>query len=142
MNITIAAANFALWDAALLTGDPEKVVQLYAENLTLLPTMQTKTIGDRAGARKYFAFFGSFHPTVEILEEFVIPVGAESYVHCGVYRFVVDARKGGREPLDARFSFVWQKRGATWEILHHHSSRVLHVMDDGTLENGRFGSER
>ncbi len=140
MNEAIAAANFSRWNAALLTGDPSKVVDLYADNLTLLPTMQAKTISNCDGAEKYFALFGSFHPTVEILEQFVIPISAESYLHCGVYRFMVDAKKGGREPLDARFSFIWKKHGATWEILHHHSSRVLHVTDDERLVNGKFGS--
>ncbi len=139
MNVTIAAENFARWNAALLTGDPAEAAVLYADNLTLLPTMQSKTITDREGAKKYFEFFGSFHPTVEVLEEVITLVGTESYMHCGVYRFIVDTQKGNREPLDARFSFVWKKRGTTWEILHHHSSRVLLVTEDGTLTSGRFG---
>lgn len=124
MDAQIAAENFGRWDAALQTGDPATVVALYAENLTLLPTLAAQPITDRAGAQKYFEFFGSFHPTVEMLEEHVIPVSSESYVHCGVYRFMLDTLEGKREPFDARFSLLWKKNGATWEILHHHSSRV------------------
>ncbi len=139
MNAEIATANFARWDSALQTGDPLQVVSLYADNLTLLPTMQTKTICSRTGAQQYFEFFGSFHPTVSILEQYVLPVSEESYLHCGVYRFIVDTPRGTREPLDARFSFLWKKNGAVWEILHHHSSRVLTVTPDGRLLNGRFG---
>ncbi len=138
MNTNIAQENFARWDGALRTGDAAKVEALYADDLTLLPTMQTKTISTREGARQYFEFFGSFHPTVEILEEFVRPVSTESYMHCGVYRFIVDTKKGTREPLDARFSFLWKKKGEAWEILHHHSSRVLAVTQDGQLLNGTF----
>lgn len=140
MDTKIAHENFARWDAALKTGDPANVEALYADNLTLLPTMQTKTITTREGARQYFTFFGSFHPTVEILEEFVTDVSADSYMHCGVYRFTVDGKKGAREPLDARFSFLWKKNNGVWQILHHHSSRVLFVKEDGTLLKGKFAT--
>ncbi len=141
MNETIAAGNFARWNTALLTGNSANIVALYAQNLTLLPTLRTKTISGRAGAEKYFEFFASFHPTVEILEQYVISVSIDSYIHCGVYRFIVDTPKGRRAPLDARFTFVWKKHDETWEILHHHSSRVLVVTPDGGLLNGVFGSE-
>jgi hypothetical protein len=70
----------------------------------------------------------------------MVPVSENSYVHCGVYRFTVDNKKGGREPLDARFTFLWKKNsGGMWEILHHHSSRVLKVTEDGQLLGGTFG---
>lgn len=123
MNATIAAENFARWDAALQAGDPAKVAALYGEGFTLLPTLAATTITDKAGAMKYFTFFGGFHPTVTMVEEHVIPVSDQSFLHCGVYRFVLDTPIG-REPVDARFSLLWKKNGNRWEILHHHSSRV------------------
>lgn len=124
MDNIITNTNFARWDSALQTGDPLQVAALYNEHLTLLPTMATQVIHDRAGAVAYFTFFGSFHPTVEMMQEHTVPITEDSYLHCGVYRFVVDTPEGKREPLDARFTMLWKKNGDTWEILHHHSSRI------------------
>ncbi len=124
MHEKIAAENFARWDEALKTGDPANVAALYAQNLTLLPTLVKQTIAGREGALKYFTFFGSFHPTVEMVEEHVVSISPDSYLHCGIYSFTLDTPEGSRQPLDSRFSFVWKKRGEIWEVLHHHSSRV------------------
>lgn len=122
-----ASENFARWDAALQTGDPKFVASLYAENLTLLPTMAKTVMTDYAGAEQYFAFFGSFRPTVKIMEEHTIPIFSDSYLHCGVYQFMLD-RDGERKPLDARFTMMWKKNEAgEWKILHHHSSAIPQV---------------
>lgn len=124
MDTTTARENFARWDAALRTGDPETVAALYEDGSTLLPTMADRTITDRVGAVTYFTFFGSFRPTAEMVEEHVVPIADGCYLHCGVYRFTLD-QDGKRVPLDARFSLLWRKGAdGVWKILHHHSSRV------------------
>lgn len=123
MDLTLASENFARWATALLTQNPENVASLYTENLTLLPTMANKVIVDRAGAIEYFTFFGSFQPSVKMVEEHMIEISADSYVHCGVYRFTLHTN-GSPEDMDARFTMVWKKGNDEWKILHHHSSRV------------------
>ncbi len=124
MDANLSTMNFARWDRALQTGNPAIIAQLYSENLTLLPTMAKTVMTDYVGAEKYFAFFGSFHPTVTMLEEHTVPISDHSYLHCGVYQFMLD-RDGERKPLDARFSMIWNKEeNGEWKILHHHSSAV------------------
>ena len=45
----------------------------------------------------------------------------DAYLHSGLYTFELgDA--GARTPVEARFSYVWQKVNGTWKISHHHSS--------------------
>lgn len=124
MDASLAASNFARWEAAVSSGDPKVVAALYTDNLTLLPTMAKTVMTDYAGAEKYFAFFGSFNPTVKMLEEHVVSISDRAYLHCGVYQFMLD-RDGERKPLDARFTFVWvQDEQGEWKILHHHSSAI------------------
>ncbi len=123
MNSTLATANFARWEAALLTREPKNVAALYTGNATLLPTMAKKVITDHDGLMEYFTFFGSFLPTVSMVEEHVIEIAEQSYLHCGVYRFTL-TMEGAEQQVDARFTMVWQKIDGEWKIFHHHSSRV------------------
>ena len=45
----------------------------------------------------------------------------DAYLHSGMYTFELgDA--GARTPVEARFSYVWQKVNGAWKISHHHSS--------------------
>lgn len=123
MNASVAATNFTAWGQALLTREPAKVAALYAENMTLLPTLAAKTISTYDGVIEYFTFFLSLQPSVTMVEEHVDVIDADSYLHCGVYRFalVID---GISQTVDARFSMVWKKTSEEWRLLHHHSSRV------------------
>lgn len=123
MSSSIAADNFARWEQALLTCKPKTVAALYADNATLIPTMAQKVQTDHAGIVEYFDFFLSFHPRVSIIEEHVIEISKESYLHCGIYRFAL-TMQGVEQMVDARFSMLWQKVDGAWKILHHHSSRV------------------
>lgn len=122
MDSALASTNFARWEAALLTREPKSVAALYADNATLLPTMAQRVITDREGIKGYFTFFETFLPSVSMVEEHVINIAEQSYLHCGVYRFQLTV-EGVKQNVDARFSMVWQKIGSEWKIFHHHSSR-------------------
>lgn len=119
----IAETNFGRWAHALATKDPKNVAALYVEETTLLPTMAKQVITDRKGAEGYFTFFLSFLPSVTMVEEHVVPISDDAYLHCGVYRFAL-TQQGKQESVDARFSMVWKKFGNEWSIVHHHSSRI------------------
>lgn len=114
--------NFARWQHALLTRDPEQVADLYADNATLIPTMFKKMATDRNAIVEYFTFFLSLLPSATMKQEEVIPTSDDCYLHCGVYRFALTV-EGEKQEVDARFTMVWQKVGDEWRILHHHSSR-------------------
>ncbi len=124
MESSIVNSNFAKWKQALLTREPRNVASLYADNATLLPTLAQKVMTDRESITSYFAFFDTFHPSVsKIVEEHVIKISDDSYVHCGIYRFHL-TRDAQEHEVDARFSMVWKKVDGAWWILHHHSSQV------------------
>lgn len=127
MNANISAENFHQWSIAVQSGAVDRVIALYNDNLTLLPTMAATTVRDIAGCTEYFTFFCSLHPEAKIVEEYTYELSAESYAHVGVYQFTVDGA-AGREKVNARFSMVWQRVGDTWKILHHHSSRMPVVL--------------
>lgn len=120
---TLAAQNFAKWNDALLTGIPSHVADLYAENMTLLPTMAQEIITDRKGVEAYFVFFLQLKPIAAIVEEHTVTITDTSYLHCGMYRFTLTS-EGKTQDVDARFSMLWQKHGDEWQIVHHHSSRL------------------
>lgn len=123
MDQTLASANLARWGAALLTREPKNVAALYVSNATLLPTLAQKVITDREGIETYFTFFDTFSPSLSMVEEHVMPLAPQSYLHCGVYRFKLTI-EGAEQNVDARFSMVWQNIDDEWKILHHHSSRI------------------
>jgi uncharacterized protein (TIGR02246 family) len=119
----IARENFSVWNGTLLSGDPKKVARLYTEDATFLPTMSGKFENGQSGAEKYFRHFLEKHPSGEVIENKVQILGPKSYLQSGMYNFEVDDSKGGREIVEARFSFVWaQNEKGEWKILHHHSS--------------------
>jgi Calcium/calmodulin dependent protein kinase II association domain len=53
---------FDSWNAALASGDPKKVADLYAENGVLLPTVSNSVRCDREGLLDYFTNFLKIQP--------------------------------------------------------------------------------
>ncbi len=115
--------NFKLWNDALQSRVARNMTDLYAPEFTLLPTILGRFIHDKAGADAYFELFLSQEPHAEIVEEEHQDITPDCYIHAGTYKFTFDPA-AKREPLEARFSFVWRrKNGGAWLIMHHHSSQ-------------------
>ncbi len=122
MDQAIVSRNFGRWNTALQSRVAANMSDLYAPDFMLLPTILGKFIRDKAGADAYFTLFLSQQPHTEIIEEKHQDITPECYVHAGTYRFTFDLSVK-RASLDARFTFVWQRYGEEWLILHHHSSQ-------------------
>lgn len=118
--LDIAHQNFSLWNETLQSRDPEKVAELYVENASFLPTLQTIKNG-RGGAAEYFVHFLEKNPFGSIIEETVQQISEEIIVHSGLYDFEIGP-ENERSVAHARFTFVWQRMNNEWKILHHHSS--------------------
>jgi len=122
--LSIAQSNFKRWNDALQTKDPKKVAELYSSGeLSFLPTVSPKHITDTKDTEQYFVNFVLKNPFGTITDESVQAYGpaGDAYLHSGMYTFELgDA--GARTPVQARFSYVWQKQGNEWKISHHHSS--------------------
>ena len=75
----------------------------------------------QAGARDYFEHFLAKDPIGKVVEEEIIEINSESYLHAGMYNFEL-TDKDQRSTVQARFSYLWKKEDKEWKIFHHHSS--------------------
>jgi len=118
----IANKNFVLWNEALQTRDAKKVAALYTLDATFLPTVSGEFKKGQLGAEEYFQHFLQKNPVGKIIADEVQALGADYYLHSGMYNFEVGLEEK-REAVKARFSFIWQcDNQGSWKILHHHSS--------------------
>jgi uncharacterized protein (TIGR02246 family) len=117
-------ALFDRWNAAVGTGDPDKVVRCYASDAVLLPTLDDEPLIGTAAIRRFYARLLTRHPQV-LLEVRNIATSCNVAFDAGIYTVVADGiRPGTRKPLLAHFTFIYEPRGGPWLIVHHHSSAM------------------
>ena len=118
----IASENFEIWNKSLQNKDPKKMAEFYIENATFLPTLSEEFKKGQLGAEEYFKHFLEKNPVAEIIEKKVQTFGDDCYIYSGMYNFEVDS-DNGRQVVEARFTFIWEKNDrGEWKIAHHHSS--------------------
>ena len=80
---------FDVWNAALQTGDPEKVASLYAPDGVLLPTVSNKVRTDHASKVDYFTAYLKLKPFGTIDESHVRFLSPDRSVgiNSGIYTF-------------------------------------------------------
>ncbi len=123
MNV-FGQANFKSWNDALKEKDYEKVASLYSKtDLSFLPTVSPKFIQDGQSTKEYFMEFLKKLPDGTITADDVQSYGTDSYLHTGLYTFMTGP-DDNRQPVEARFSYMWRKEDGAWKIVHHHSSAV------------------
>jgi uncharacterized protein (TIGR02246 family) len=108
------------WNAALQTLDPDKVVDLYAEDAILLPTLSNAVRHNHKEIREYFVDFLKKQPRGTINESNIRDRG-ETAVHSGIYTFELTTN-GETTEAQCRFTYVYAEVGGTWKIVEHHSS--------------------
>ncbi|WP_427921659.1 SgcJ/EcaC family oxidoreductase [Streptomyces sp. cg40] len=122
------AALFDGWNAALQTGDPEKVADRYASDAVLLPTVSNKIRTDHAEIVDYFEHFLANKPVGKKVETIVNVLDSNSAIDTGIYEFTLtDPDTGKKRVVEARYTYEYEKRGGKWLIVNHHSS----VMPEG-----------
>jgi uncharacterized protein (TIGR02246 family) len=118
-------ALFVRWNEALQDTSATKVVALYANDATLLPTVEngpyTKADG---GIKNYFVHFVELKPVATIDEtKRFIKTGCNIAYDIGLYSFQVNQEHStSRETIKARYTFIYKWDGTRWLIAHHHSS--------------------
>ena len=114
---------FGQWNAALATGDPQRVADLYAPDAVLLPTVSNQVRRTRAEIVDYFTKFLKDKPQGVIEDEIVDVLDTDTAINTGVYQFTLD--KGGKTQLvRARYTYVYELRDGKWLIVNHHSSAM------------------
>ncbi|MBP0452783.1 SgcJ/EcaC family oxidoreductase [Kitasatospora sp. RG8] len=117
------AGLFDQWNAALQTGDPEKVADRYAPDAVLLPTASPKIRTNHAEIADYFEHFLQKKPRGEKIRSVINILDANSAVDAGLYRFhLTDPATGATKAVEARYTYEYEKRGGKWLIVNHHSS--------------------
>lgn len=114
------AALFQNWNAALQTGEPQRVVNLYASDSILLPTMSNQPRLSTAEKVDYFEHFMADSPSGSI-DLSNIEVGCNMAVDAGLYSFSF-ATTGA--VVRGRYSFTYRWDGSRWLITSHHSSSM------------------
>ncbi|MBV7696119.1 SgcJ/EcaC family oxidoreductase [Streptomyces sp. TRM70350] len=119
------AGLFDDWNAALQTGDPQKVADLYAKDAVLLPTVSNKVRTDRAGIVDYFEHFLQNKPVGTKVQTIVKVLDSNSALDTGVYQFALtDHETGEKRTVTARYTYEYEKLGGQWKIVNHHSSAM------------------
>lgn len=119
------AGLFDKWNAALRTGDPEKVADLYAKDAVLLPTVSNRIRTDHAQVVDYFEHFLQNKPVGEKKRTIINVLDGNSAIDTGIYAFTLtDPKTGAKRVVEARYTYEYEKRGGKWLIVNHHSSAM------------------
>jgi uncharacterized protein (TIGR02246 family) len=111
---------FEQWNAALATGDPDAVTELYAEDAILLPTVSNKVRHNHEEIRDYFVSFLARQPQGVIDEANVRILSDDLALNSGVYTFSF----GDGSQVSARFTYLYRRINGKWKIAEHHSSAM------------------
>ncbi|MFI6857094.1 SgcJ/EcaC family oxidoreductase [Streptomyces sp. NPDC050416] len=117
---------FDQWNAALQTGDAQKVADLYAKDAVLLPTVSNNVRTDRAEIVDYFEHFLRNKPVGTKVESVVNVLDRDTVIDTGVYEFALtDPGTGAKNTVKARYTYAYEKQAdGTWLIVNHHSSKM------------------
>lgn len=121
------AQLFDRWNASLQTGDPNAVVQNYAQNGVLLPTVSNQVRTNHDEIKDYFVKFLELKPQGKIDQQNIRSFCGVA-IDSGIYTFTL-TRDGKPEQVQARYTFVYQKIDDNWVIVEHHSSAMPEVTD-------------
>lgn len=110
---------FEAWVSAVATGNPDKVLALYADKAILLPTLLGKVCDNPNAIRDYFVHFLAKSPQC-VCDESHIRCYANTAINSGHYSFSF----GDGSHAKARYTFVYRKKDNQWQIVEHHSSKM------------------
>ena len=120
------AKLFVKWNEALEKSTPKKpddVVNLYAPDAVLLPTVKNGPLTNHDAIRDYFVHFLEDKPSGAINES-IIWIGCNVAFDAGLYTFTYTPPppRPPKDPTKARYTYVYKYDGARWLIVQHHSS--------------------
>ncbi len=117
---------FEAWNAAIQTGDPDKVVALYATDAVLVPTLSNDVRTSHDEIRHYFVEFLAKNPKSR-LDESYVRIYDDVAINSGIYSFFFG---GSPTPTQARYSYAYRRDKSGWLIIEHHSSLLYKELTD------------
>ena len=120
----LVAQQFDIWNAALKTGNAEKVAALYCEpGGVLIPTVSNTIRSNHREITDYFVHFLQLQPSGKINTMFIRILGPDTAINSGIYTFHL-VKDGKPDNVRARYTFVYQKEHGKWCIMEQHSSAM------------------
>lgn len=119
------SALFERWNDDLASGDPKRVVENYAKESILLPTLSNtprRTVDEK---QDYFAHFLEEKPSGSINER-MIQIDCSTALDAGIYTFTF----ADGHSVKARYTFTykWHPDEQQWLITSHHSSAMPEIV--------------
>ncbi|KPA98653.1 SgcJ/EcaC family oxidoreductase [Pseudomonas asplenii] len=118
------AGLFDRWNAALKSGNAQAVVDLYAPDAMLQPTVSNQVRTTPAQIKDYFDHFLALKPIGQINYRDIHRLGNDVAIDSGVYTFTLTGTDGSTRQVQARYTFVYEQLNGQWKILNHHSSAM------------------
>jgi len=119
---------FNTWNTAIQSGDPGKVVSLYATDAVLVPTLSNDVRTNHEEIHQYFVGFLRKEPRARLDESYIRFYG-DVAINSGIYSFFFGSSP---IPTGARYSYVYRRTSSGWLIIEHHSSLLYkEVLDKG-----------
>jgi uncharacterized protein (TIGR02246 family) len=113
---------FTRWNNSLQTLDPKKVVENYADDGVLLPTVSNTPRTNHAMMENYFEEFLLKKPFGTINSS-TVRIDCNMAFDVGTYTFdLTDPATKVSSKVPARYSYVYRYIDGQWLIAHHHSS--------------------
>jgi uncharacterized protein (TIGR02246 family) len=117
-------AEFAAFNSAWATRDPDKVTALFAPDAVLLATVSNIPHTTPAGIRDYFVSFLKAAP-VGTIDTSTLRLGCNTAWRVGTWTVrLTDAATGASTDVKARYSFIYTWQRGQWLIAHLHSSKM------------------
>jgi uncharacterized protein (TIGR02246 family) len=111
------------WVEAYNSRDPARIAALYAPDALFWGTRSTRIANQPEQILTYFQE-SARNPNLRVrIDDRRIRVYHQVAVCAGTYT-VTDVKDGQEVANPGRFTFVFEKRGERWLIVHHHSSRM------------------
>ena len=107
------------WSDAVIATDYDAIMDCYAENAVLVPTLSSEKRQTRASRLDYFQGFAvKVKGAHWYWEDAAVQRLSDTLILSGEYDFILLDESISK----ARFSFVLEEEDDSYKILHHHSS--------------------
>ncbi len=115
------SALFQRWNEDLVSGDPKRVVENYAEESILLPTLSSRLRRTAEEKQDYFTHFLEKKPSGTV-DERMVQIDCNTALDTGIYTF--SFADGNEVKARYTFTYKWYPERDQWLITSHHSSAM------------------
>lgn len=117
-------AQFARFNDAWATRNPDTVTALFTREPVLLPTVSNTPRTTPAAVRDYFVGFLKGAPVGRI-DTSTVEIDCRTATRLGTWTVTLtDPTTGAKTDVKARYSFVYRWEDGQWKIDHLHSSKM------------------